>query len=61
MKGLAGLGTAALIAAAVVLWFTTRPQPAVVRMDVRELAPSADTPTFKGVADNPRPTPQKIR
>jgi hypothetical protein len=61
MKGLAGLGAAAFIAAAVAFWFTTRPQPAMVRMEVRELAPSADMPVFKGVADNPPPTPQKIR
>lgn len=61
MKELAGLGAAAFIAAAVAFWFTMRPQPAVVRMEVRELSPSADIPVFKRVADEPQPRPQKIR
>jgi hypothetical protein len=49
MKGLAGLGAAAFIAAAAALWFATR--PAVVSVEVRPLTPSADVPTFRRVAD----------
>ena len=49
MKGLAGLGAAAFIAAAVALWFSTN--PTVVTVEVRPLTPNADLPTFKRVSD----------
>jgi hypothetical protein len=61
MKGLAGLGAAALIAAAVALWFSTN--PTVVTAEVRPLSPSADLPTFKPVSDDHafKPLPQTNR
>jgi hypothetical protein len=63
MKGLGGLGVAAFIAAAVAFWFATRPQPVVVRMEIRELTPSSSLPTFKRVNDGPQfaPVPQQSR
>jgi len=61
MKGLAGLGAAALIATAVALWFMTT--PAVVRMEARPLTPNSAVPTFQRVTDNPQfaPMPQETR
>jgi hypothetical protein len=47
MKSLAALGATAFIAAAGLLWFTTK--PAIVTMKVEPLKPSADLPTFKRV------------
>jgi len=52
MKGLAGLGAAALIAGAVVLWFMAG--PAVVTMEVRPLTPNAALPSFKHVSNDPQ-------
>lgn len=63
MKGLGGLGAAAFIAAAVAFWFMMRPQPVIIRAEVRPLAPRADLPTFKRVNEDPQfaPVPQKSR
>ncbi len=57
MKGLAGLGAAAFIAAAVALWFMTK--PAVVTLEARPLTPSSVLPTFKRVADHPQLAPKR--
>lgn len=51
MKALAGLGAAALIAAAAALWSTTN--SATVVMDKKPLSASADVPTFKRDATGP--------
>ena len=50
MKGLASLGAAALIAAAGVLWFMSK--PTVVTVQIKPLQPSAAIPTFKRVPTN---------
>ena len=50
MKGLASLGAAAFIAAAVALWFMTK--PAVVVMELKPLTPSSALPTFQPVPQN---------
>ena len=47
MKGIAGIGAAALIALAGVLWFMTG--PALVVTKIRPLQASPDLPTFKRV------------
>jgi hypothetical protein len=61
MKGLAALGAAALIAAAVGLWFMTK--PAVVAMEVTPLTPSSALPSFKPITDDHRfgPVPQNAK
>jgi hypothetical protein len=63
MKGLAGLGATAFIAAAVAFWFMAKPIPAVVSIELRPLTPSSTLPTFKRLADDPQfaPVPQKTR
>jgi hypothetical protein len=47
MKGLAALGAAALMAAAGVLWFVSK--PTVVAVQVEPLRPNAALPVFKRV------------
>ena len=47
MKGLAALGAAALIAAAGVLWFMSR--PTLLTSQVEPLKPNATLPEFKRV------------
>lgn len=61
MKGLAGLGAAAFIAAAVALWFTTR--PALVVVKARPLTPGPALPTFQRLTDDTQfaPVPGKPR
>ena len=61
MKGLAGLGAAAFIAGAVVLWFMTK--PAVVVIEAKPLTPNAALPTFRHVANDSQfaPVPQQAK
>ncbi len=58
MKGLAGIGAAACIAGAVVLWFMTR--PALVVIERQPLTASSALPTFHRFADDP-PASQQSR
>ncbi len=52
MKELSALGAAALIAAACVLWFMTK--PTVVTAEMKPLQPSSELPVFTPVPPNGR-------